>query len=1002
MKMKLRLTFVVAVLFFIGHASHAAVPVEDLSAVDAAGLWDVSNGTVESAGQGNEKVFRWRINAGQTSILDLKKDLPLLSRLRYFSRCQFEFRIVSGEINGLDLNIKGHVSGPRAYKIHNWNLAVLTTEKVAWQSRSVDLSRPNWFPWDNPDGEDTDTFFRFESLALTPNTVIELRGLKLFNPPLMLKPDYELPVTWPVKTENADGDITYTSTYQVLNSGGRPATIEAKILSPNKRFKVLVTPDKREVKNGARAEFVVTAVMSKDDIAATPELYNEPLRLDFVATHEPQASCYWEGKLVRPLSPGYKRQVVVPDADIEFLRGRLAAGDAAAKGTTVSERVLARADEFLKVRLDSIPGSHAHPANSLPLVPGTNRAWKPGSFMPEIVDPETGKREAGTALAFQFWKEYLGYGGATENLGEAYLLTGDEKYAAKAVELFELYGKQYRDLYWSFPFNPVWNGGPATLSSSRTAASSTYGSNWLFKWHCKLLSMIAGSQAWQQADRKLIYEGFVLPYATEIIKFPGGISNMTDITNCNLLLLGIVFDDAHLVRHALMSDPGIIRRLEDITSDGFSSEGRPINYHYAAMDEYLPALGYLELSGLKVDYPKDRLLAALRMPYLRATLWGSVPITGDMGRGAYVRGTRLADYLVSLFPDQPWLLEVGWGATMSAKAASLRTGRKPDPEAWRKQVQAAPQLFADAGLAILRSGDKPEDQVMVTLDYGRNVFHAAMDRNQITLSAFGKTFTQGTGSLYNAGSGITINPDAKLKSFITHGSLGQNVVMVDGKDQLPAVGELVAWSSKTDNQYAVSKVTGIAPGVTHIRAVVLNKGIVVLLDRLESAEEHTYDWIYHNFGELKLGEGWSQTPSVPLGSVANFDNVVEPMKLAGSGPLQLQWDMTAQTTEKATPEKPLPAIKLVMRQLPVSGGEIFTGYTGMNNTNTAMLADKTASVIHRIKGKTLDLVTVLEPCRGESRVKSVTAGKNGEVTVLLTDGQKVIAQLDALLKAKTN
>jgi hypothetical protein len=155
-----------------------------------------------------------------------------------------------------------------------------------------------------------------------------------------------------------------------------------------------------------------------------------------------------------------------------------------------------------------------------------------------------------------------------------------------------------------------------------------------------MLGCINASALLTPEARARIYKGFVLPYATELMKFPGGISNMTDITNTNRLTLGLVFNDANLVRFALLSEPGLISRLGDIDEDGFSSEGRPPNYHMAAMDEYFPAMAALHNSGLQIKYPKERLIAAVKMLYERATLWDVVPNTGDCGRGGVPDSTR--------------------------------------------------------------------------------------------------------------------------------------------------------------------------------------------------------------------------------------------------------------------------------------------------------------------------------------------------------------------------
>jgi hypothetical protein len=968
----------------------------------AATSFTVTNGSL----QDTDGVLRWQIKSGLNSVLDLKA--PLVNQLRDYDLVQFDFRVASGEISTIEVNSLGNLSGERQYKVANWTTAVTTTPREVWHARTLVLAQPGWFAWDDPDGAPVDRYFRLESLGLAPNTVVEIRNLRFTRSLIYLKPDYQLPITWPRKTVNADGSVSYALEYSVLNMSNRPTEITAKVLSSHTRFKVAIDKESQPVKNGKIATFKLTATMSKDDIAATPEMYAEPLDVEFAPASNPQANWVWHGKLVRSLSPDVKRQVIARESDLKLLREKIAAGNTGAINMTGLAKAQRMADALLGIRFERIPGGHNHVRNNLPTGPG-NIKLEPGSFMPEVVNEKENFHETGTPLADLFWKEYMAYGGGAESLEKSYLLTGDEKYAQKAVELFQLFGEQYSYLPWGNMFDPPWHDGSPTLASSRIAGNPTYGSNWYLKWHLQLLSAIAESQSWQSLtpqQKEKIYSGFVLPYATELCKFPPTVSNQTDITNANLLLLGLVFDDATLVHQALLSDAGLLRRLHDITPDGFSSEGRPLTYHLGSMAEYLPALAYLENSGLKVDFPKERLLAAIKMGYQRATLWGAVPASGDVGRANIRVGSQpLADYLYPLFPQEKWLYQIGRNSTFATQAHFFETGEKPDPNAWKQLLETTPHLFADAGMAVLRSGDTPETQIQLTLDYGRAVFHAAEDRNQIDLQAFSQTFTQGVGSLYNAGSGggLTTNPDKRLQAFITHGSLGHNVVLVDGKDQEAAVGKLLAWSGKPDLQYAISKVDGIAPGVSHTRGAALAKGVIVLWDHVESAQEHTYDWVFHNFGEAAPADGWSLSPTVkPLGDAANYENIVELQQLQGAGVLRLDWDLSKQVAPPAN-KKVVPEVsttQLSLWQLPVAGSESYLGYTGMNNPNTVRMADKTPTLFRRVRAKAVDIYTVLEPRReGPTKVKSVAAQGAHGVLVTFADGTQAKFDWDALLKA---
>jgi hypothetical protein len=970
--------------------------------------FQVTNGSLES----QDGVLRWHVANGSNSVLDLKP--PLVDQLHGYDLLQFDLRVVSGGISTVEVNTLGNLGGDRRNKVANWTVAVSTMPHEEWRPHTLVLARPAWFPWDDPAGSAVDHYFHFECLGVEPNTVVEIRNLRFTRALLYLKPDYEAPFTWPMKKVNDDGSVSYTIGYRVLNMSNRPDTIAARVLSTNPRFKVAFDKTELPAKNGETVAFNLTATISASDIAATKELYREPLDVEFAPASAPQAGWAWHGDLVRPLSSGFHRQVLVGADDLKILRDKVVGGDKDARNMTNLNQLQPMADTLLGVRFAELPRGRGTIHNSLP------SGWAPGAFMPEIVNTKTGAREVDTPLADLFWKEYMAYHGGAESLAQAYLLSGDEKYAAKAVELFQLFGDQYQELNWYSQFNGAWNQGDMTLSSSRMTGNVTYGTNWMLKWHMRLLSAISESQSWQAlgADQKQkIYTGFALPLATELMKFPATVSNQNDISNGDLFLLGLTFDDANMVYRALYSDAGLLRRIADITPDGFSAEGRPLNYHFAGMTEYLPTLVYLANSGLKIDYPAGNLLAAIKMPYQRAALTGLVPASGDCGRGAswYAGRQPLADYLYALFPQEQWLYDIGTLSTPAAQAHFFATGKKPDEAAWRQLLETTPQLFPDGGMAVLRSGDTPETQIQLTLDYGRNVFHGALDRNQIDLQAFGLVFTHGVGSLYNAGSGgIALNPDKKLQSFITHGSLGANVVLVDGQDQQPAIGKLLAWNPGPQRQFAVTRVDGIAPGVSHTRGVVLEKGVIVLLDRVQSNDAHTYDWAFHDFGALQVQPPYAaSTPTAKLDGAANYDNILDLQQLSGNGVLGLRWDLSNEIPapelwpkdrQKQPIAPPPTTASLNFWQLPPQGdalqGELFTGATGMNDPNTKRVPDRAPSVFRRVRGKSFDLVTVLEPrAAGGSNIKSVTPQGDG-VLITFTDGTSITENLDALLRQR--
>ena len=956
----------------------AREPVAHLGRLPVDETFTVTNGQIEKKGE----ILVWTIPRGQTSTLALSQGSPLINRLRYFDRLAFDYRIVSGRIQFLfDVDAHGLRPGPRQAKQHEWHIGFPTTEPNVWHQTQVVFDIPAWLKWDPKDGLEHETELLLEVGAGAEDLVIELRDLKLVPDLIYLKPWWLSPVSFPIRTEDR-----YRIEYQLVNLGKGKQKVRAEIQSQHDAFDLSVEPAEVEVLPFGAQMFTVTAKLVKTDL---PELYEEDLHVAFVPQDEPEGPYLASGWLVKPLAEGYQRQVVYSQDDLERLKGMLDREEV--RKWLQLERRTKNADWFLDVKLAAIPGTRgwAHSGyrgDSCP-TEGCEGRMKCGDVMPFVVCPKCGRQEAATQKAATVWKLWLGSNtsgeGGLDDLGTVYLLTGDEKYARKAIDLFLLYAEQYEKLPWTGMANDArYYRGNYLLAASRIAHASTYGSNFLLKGHFRLLNMIANSPSWTDEERKKVHEGFVLPAAAELAKFPGGLFNMTDITNYDLILAGLSCGDANILYRGLQWESGLVKRLTDIKPDGFSSEGRPLNYHYASMNEYVTSVPLIKNSGLPVEVPFDLLKAAVRMPYERATLSGYVPVTGDNGTGGSARANRLCDVVYELFPEEEWLYRAGRRSTLRTFLKSVEDG-PPEADAWRDALKDTPTLFPHAGFAILRSGKTQEEQVYVTLDYGENPMHAALDRLQITLWAYGRVFTQGPGSSYNAPTNFERGAPEAM-AFISHDSLGNNVIMVDRANQSPAIGSLIAWApdlgSKAGKVQAVAaEVRGHHPGVTHRRAVFLVRNAIVLLDDVGSSQEHTYDFVYHNFGSLVLGEGWQAvSASQPLGDKANYQNIRQLQRLDGDGDLRLKWDLGE-------------GLALEFWQT-ATGGAAYTGLTGLNHWHTRMVGDDAPSIFVRTHGKSKRFVTVLQPLKNESNVERVVEIKQEEsfgAAITFKDGKTV-------------
>src|SRR5207248_1420938 len=194
------------------------------------------------------------------------------------------------------------------------------------------------------------------------------------------------------------------------------------------------------------------------------------------------------------------------------------------------------------------------------------------------------------------------------------------------IELLTLLASGYGKLTWHNPMWPAVSGDAggwdhaepaspdaiANGASARWGNTPTYGTNFMVQGLATLHDMIVDSPSWTDAQRDLVHERFWIPVATELAKITPGISNMNDIINRDLILAGFATGDANMIYRGTLYPTGLVGRMHDISPDGFSDEGSALNYHLAAMREWLPSIGLLANSGLPFAGITDRAAAALK------------------------------------------------------------------------------------------------------------------------------------------------------------------------------------------------------------------------------------------------------------------------------------------------------------------------------------------------------------------------------------------------------
>jgi len=506
--------------------AHAREPVADLHELPFENLFSVTNGRIER----QEAGFQWTIPKGQTSTLALSQSCPVLKRLRYYDRLLFDYRIASGRIQFLfNVNAFGIRPGPRQGKMYQWHIGLPTTPPKQWHPTQIVFDVPAWLPWNNKDGQEHECILNLEVGAGSEDLVLELRNLKLVPDHVYVKPWWLVPVSFP----QTKGDA-YEAQYEVANPGPGKRKVTAEVRSSHDAFEVTVEPDAVEMLPFRTQTFTVRAKPVKDGL---PELHKENLVVAFVPEDAPGAAYLASSWLVRPLTEGYRKQVIYSQEELKLLKSMLDREEVR-KWLKLDQRIK-NADWFLDVRLENIPGtrswSHRGYRGNVCPTQDCGGVMVCTASMPEVECRKCGRREIGTPKAAIVWKLWMGSNtdgrGGLDDLGTAYLLTGDEQYARKAIDLFLVYAEQYSKLPWTDMANdaPYYRGN-YLLAASRIAHGSTYGTNFLLKGHFRLLNMISESPSWTDETRQKVYEGFVIPAFAELAKFPGGLFNMTDIT----------------------------------------------------------------------------------------------------------------------------------------------------------------------------------------------------------------------------------------------------------------------------------------------------------------------------------------------------------------------------------------------------------------------------------------------------------------------------------------
>jgi len=277
-----------------------------------------------------------------------------------------------------------------------------------------------------------------------------------------------------------------------------------------------------------------------------------------------------------------------------------------------------------------------------------------------------------------------------------------------------------------------------------------------------------------------------------------------------------------------------------------------------------------------------RLAAALRTFYLRHRDRFDQVLAGGkitLGSGRRMGISDALDYLEKV-ADVP---------RRFGGAAANEQGLDTLYQSWKDPLEFQPTRVAPAkGYAILRNHGRGgwRDWIEVYCDYGRPNGRSHEDPAKLHIVLVGNGQILNTDYGYH---GWHSSADkAHLWTEWSGASISHATVMVDGKNQNPAAGRLgflydagpfQMLDVTGDRQYA---------GVTLQRRLVLADSYLLDLFRCESATEHRYDWMWHNYGQME-SRRLTMASCKDLGTGSGYQHIRKALSASAPAGYQVSW-----------------------------------------------------------------------------------------------------------------
>ncbi|MGH9668393.1 MAG: heparinase II/III domain-containing protein, partial [Bryobacteraceae bacterium] len=415
---------------------------------------------------------------------------------------------------------------------------------------------------------------------------------------------------------------------------------------------------------------------------------------------------------------------------------------------------------------------------------------------------------------------------AARDLGLAYRLTGKAEFSQKARRILNAYS----ELYPTLPIHDNQNR-LNTKRGARVMSQTLSEAKWLvplaFGYDLVRDSMPAAERA--------RFETRVLRNAAAVIERNDmGTSNWQSWHNAALLAAGLLTGDRALANLAIDGPGGFrFQMREGIAPDGPWREGS-WGYHFFALRPLLLTREMAVRAGIAVP-EAAALKRMLDAPLACVFPDGTLPNFNDSGLVKLDREAEYYDIGYRLFHDARYvplirqssrgLESLLWGA------GSLPAGESP---------ALSSDVLPTAGLATLRVRGSDHTLAIKFGPHGGG--HGHFDK---------LTFID-----YANGAHLAVDPGTQAYGAKTHATwdkmtVAHNTVVVDEKTQAAATGRLLEWVPLPRVTAIRASAGPVYPNVDMERTMVQTAEYTLDVVDVRSTDSsaHSFDWMYHNFGQ---------------------------------------------------------------------------------------------------------------------------------------------------------